>query len=432
MNTLDNLRRTLDQHAEDVADPAAVARTAAVHHRVAVVRRRRRALGAGALALALVAGIGMALVPHGDGDALPAAPVVLGEKAPTTMDSLGYTYRTDGTAESGTRRVGVVVTRSDQPQLYSWAADQATEVTVHVPGGEVWDSVYAHFGDFVVVPPGTSGRLTVVAPAGQVGVARYTLTDTPPAGYTRNGVTYRASVAGRSLLGAAVAAPGSTEAGTEVQLPRGRVELAPLCTGVPSGYDVLVTVDGHNIVSGDCSDPTAFDPAGAGGYISRLGAAGSTVAITVVLTKGTHGTIPATGDFPHLKLGIGAYDEASSYGPDQRVAGIRVENAVEHGGHLWLGSGSHSSQGAPIDVPGAAVDQVATLTWRTSGFVRATFAVQGETPQGGEFANGPGRGTGAMPDLWVPADRAVRAHLDHGKGPFAVVFYQRAAVERSD
>ena len=96
MNTLSDLRRTLDQHAGDVADPAAVARAAAVHHRVAVVRRRRRAVGAGVLALVVAAGVTTAVWPRGSQEPAPAAPVVLGQRAPTTIGSLGYTYRTDG------------------------------------------------------------------------------------------------------------------------------------------------------------------------------------------------------------------------------------------------------------------------------------------------------------------------------------------------
>ena len=55
MNTLSDLRSTLDEHAERVPDGEAVVRTAAVHHRVSVVRRRRRAVGAGALALVVAA-----------------------------------------------------------------------------------------------------------------------------------------------------------------------------------------------------------------------------------------------------------------------------------------------------------------------------------------------------------------------------------------
>lgn len=429
MNTLDDLRRTLDQHAEDVADPAAVARTAAVHHRVAVVRRRRRAAGAGALALVVVAGLSAVLVPRATTDSLPAAPVVLGVKAPTTVHSLGYAYRTDGTAESGTRRVGVVVTRSDQPQLFSWAADQATEVTVQVPGGEVWDSVYAHFGDFVVVPPGTSGRLTAMVAGGHVAVARYTLTDVAPPGYTRHGVTFRQQVAGRDLLGAAIAAPGATEASATVVLPKGETEVSTLCSGMPQGYAVRTTVNGKDIGAGDCSDPTSFDPGAAGGSSqSRLAPPGEPAVVRVFVTRSMRSATPVTGSFPHLRLGVGLY---GSLGVNQqRLAGNSVPSWVEHDGHTWSMGGSYvGSAGQRLTIPGAAVDLVATMVWRSHGTVRPYFRAAGMPPQGGIFATG---SSGGMGDLWVPADAVVRARVDHGKGPFAVVFYQRADVERSD
>ena len=56
MNTLSDLRSTLDEHAERVPDGEAVARTAAVRHRVSVVRRRRRAVGGRRPSLALLVG----------------------------------------------------------------------------------------------------------------------------------------------------------------------------------------------------------------------------------------------------------------------------------------------------------------------------------------------------------------------------------------
>jgi len=417
MNTLSDLRRTLDRHADDVADPAAVARTAAVHHSVAVVRRRRRAVGTGVLALVLLAAVGTVLWPRSDQDPVPAAPVVLGEQAPTTMKSLGYTYRTDGTAESGTLHTGVVVAKSDQPQLYSWTADRATEVTVHVPGDQVWSSLALHFRDFVVVPPNTWGRLSVSASQGRVAVTRYTLADAAPSGYTSQGVTYRDAVAGRPLLGATIAAPSTTQSTVSVVSPAGRAEFSPLCTGVPAGYAVLVTVNGRATVSGDCSDQTSFDPGAAGGYTTRLGRAGRAVSVRVLLTKGPKSTTPVTGDFPHLRLGVGVYGPVDQ----EHLVGTTVDSAVELGGHPWTLTETRSSRGEPRRLPGSAVDRVASMVWGVKGNVEASFTVHGTPTQVGESSTGPA----GLSGLWVPANAAVEAHLDHGKGPFAVAFYTR-------
>jgi hypothetical protein len=410
------------------SDSETTVRLASVHHRVAAVRRRRRAVGAGALALVVLAGVGALLLPRAAREDLPAAPTVIGQKAPTTLHSLGYTYRTDGTAESGTRRVGVVVKRSDQPQLYSWAADEATEVKVHVPTGEVWDSVYAHFGDFVVVPPGTSGRLTAMVAGGHVAVARYTLTDVAPPGYTRDGVTFRETVAGRDLLGAVIAAPAATEASTTVVLPKGETEVTTLCTGVPQGYAFRTTINGSPVGGGDCSDPSSFDPGAAGGYVQkRLAPPGQPAVVRIYLTRGVRSPTPVTGDFPHLRLGVGLY------GPDamaDHLAGNTVGTFVEHGGHTWSGGSSYRREaGQELTVPGAAVDLVAMMVWGTHETVRASFHADGMPAQGGFFATG---SPGGMGDLWVPADAVVHARVDHGKGPFAVNFYQRDDLVRSD
>ena len=115
MNTLSDLRSTLGEHAEQVPDGEAVARTAAVRHRVSVVRRRRRAVGAGVLSLALLVGGAATLANRGHSDALPSAPTVLGVQAPTTMTSLGYTYRTDGHVRGLRPDRLLEVDRSDQP-----------------------------------------------------------------------------------------------------------------------------------------------------------------------------------------------------------------------------------------------------------------------------------------------------------------------------
>jgi hypothetical protein len=158
MNTLTALRSTLDEHAGAVTDAEVTVRLAAVHHRVSGVRRRRRAAGAGALGVVLLAGTAVALVPHLTSDAQPSAPVILGQKAPATMTSLGYTYRTDGHGASFDRSGSMDVPKSDEPRLFSWTTTSDATVTVRTPDRETWHSDVTAFHDFVVIPPGVSGR----------------------------------------------------------------------------------------------------------------------------------------------------------------------------------------------------------------------------------------------------------------------------------
>jgi hypothetical protein len=418
MSSLTDLRSTLDQHAESVPDAEATARLTAVHHRVAAVRRRRRATGTAALALVLLAGVGTALVPRHDRDQLPAAPVVLGQRAPSTLSSLGYTYRTDGTAVSGDLRTTMKVRASDEPQLYSWTSSTPSTVRVDTPDDEVWHSHQGGFHDFVVVPPGTSGRLQVSVPEGRVALARYTLGDATPDGYTRNGLTYRQTVAGRPLLGAAVAGAGEVEATTTVTTPGGQVELAPLCTGVPRGYAVQVTVDGKGGLAGSCNDTSAFDPASLGGYSQWVGRPGHAVTVRIFLSRRIASAAPVAGSFPHLRLGVGVY------GPlDQvRLAGNDVSRVLEHGGHTWTLAGTDTSGGRPLRLDAAGQDRLAWMVWGAKGTVRPSFAAEHTTPEGGTFGGGPA----GIGDLWVPAGSGVVARLAHGKGPFGVATYTRA------
>ncbi len=95
MNSLDDLRATLDRHADDVSDLAGpgVARTAAVHLRVQVVRRRRRVVAAGGVAAVVAVVGGVALLPEGARQATPdPAGTVVGLTPPAQLTALGFSY----------------------------------------------------------------------------------------------------------------------------------------------------------------------------------------------------------------------------------------------------------------------------------------------------------------------------------------------------
>jgi hypothetical protein len=419
MNTLDDLRRTLDQHAADVADPATVVRTAAVHHRVAATRRRRRTLGTGALTLALLAGTVTALWPRTDGHVLPAAPVVLGQQAPTTIRSLGYTYRTDGTGVSGAAMATLRVARSEQPQLYSWTSDGPSAVRLRLPDGEIWHSRLPGFHDFVVLPVGTEGVLRAYTHDGHVALARYTLTAERPDGYTRGGITYRQVAEGHQLLGAVVGDPGVADASTTIRVATGeQVQLAPFCSGLPDGYAVHVTLDGRSSIGGGCSDPT-FDPGGSGGYVTKLRSTSGEVTVRIFVTRGIRSTTPVrSGELPGLRMGVGVY------GPFEQtpVSGNQIEPVIEQLGHTWNLQGIRTSPHGALRIPAVGRDRVAWMVWSAEGTVHPFFDADGMEPQAGMFAGGPA----GIGDLWVPAGSEVRARLAHDKGPFSVALYGRS------
>ena len=91
MNTVDDLRASLDRHASELPDPGAHGRPAAVRERVRVVRRRRRAAGAAAVvsAVAVAAPLGGSLLLSGDRHAAPEPT----RPAPTSTPVPGFPAR---------------------------------------------------------------------------------------------------------------------------------------------------------------------------------------------------------------------------------------------------------------------------------------------------------------------------------------------------
>lgn len=424
MNTLTDLRRTLDEHADDVADPAAVARTASVHHRVAVVRRRRRAAGTGALALALVIGVVATIWPRPAQEPAPAGPVVLGQRAPATMTSLGYTYRTDGHGESFGRSGSIRLTRSDEPRLFSWTTDGASSVRITLPDGDVMHSNATGFRDFVVLPSSDGGRLSVHVARGRVGLASYHLTDAAPPGYTKDGVTFRREVAGMPLLTAAISDPGRNELTASYIAPAGQVEEHLVCDGLRKGQVIQLSFNGEGrdwAEPGNCdASSTGFDPAVGGSGQFRLGKPGTRVVVRAfVKTKARGGRMLPASEVPGLRMGFGIYGPTSQ----TRVGGWRIDDQAEAYGHTWQLTTTRTSSGAPILSPAADQDRLATVVWSSrSGFSSTSFRA-GSSQTGGQSAVGGGKA--ATPGLWAPAGAPVHVRMGRGAGTFGVGLYER-------
>jgi hypothetical protein len=422
MNTITDLRATLDRHADDVADPAAVARTLAVHHRIAAVRRQRRAAGTGILALAVVAVVGVATLHQSSHDQIPAAPVVLGQRAPATFKSLGYTYRTDGHGETFGTRGTLRLSSSKQPRLFSWTSDGAATVQVTTPDGNVLTSP-PRFHDFAVVPPGISGKLSVRVDHGRVGLASYVLTAATPAGYTRDGITFRASVDRGRLLAARVGA-GVTELRTSYVAPGGQVAVTLMCSGLPKGYTLNVALNHRGRVSsegGPCDSDGGFDPGSASSArFPHVGVPGTTVPVRMWVStsvKDSH-VVPAS-KLPHLRLGVAVY------GPVQlvKLGGNEVERYLEYAGHTWALTRSVSgSTDRELSLPGAPVDRVGAMAWSTHGRTTVYFGAGSGPLQGGGSASG---GQASIDSLWVPAGQPAHGKVTRGTGTFGIALYQR-------
>ena len=410
MNTVSDLRHVLDEHADRISDREAAGRPAAIRRRVSVIRRRRQATGMGALALTLIVVGAAAAVHRATSDALPSAPTVLGVKAPTTIDSLGYTYRTDGSAQVIAGDGSIDIGASSQPRLVSWTTQQPTTVRLQLPGGGYWTSTQSAFHDFVVIPPGSGGALRVSTDSGRVGLATYDLTAARPAGLTRDGITFRSEVAGARLRTAVIGASGAVEAHTTYHGTRGETHVAVLCAGAPPDATIHVRFGRLKMSSSPCSGST-FDPGSdvIGSNHSRH--VGQSIPLRVWMTAPASSTYSVS----RLRLGVGLY----SGGAEQQVAGSPVARRLEYGGHEWQLSRVRSSGGGSIRFTQGSQPSTAWLAVRPgAGQLDLTLSASGMPPQQGGLQGG-----GSLGSFWIPAASRVVVRASPA-APFGVATYR--------
>jgi hypothetical protein len=423
MTTLTDLRQTLGDHAETVVDTESTTRVAAVQHRVAAVRRRRRVAGTGALAAAVVAGSALVAWPHGDHAPAPAGPVVLGEQAPGSIRSLGYTYDATGRSQVVRDSGKVRLAASDTPRLLSWTLRDVTTARFTLPGPEVHTTTATHFGDFLYVPAGQAETVAVKVAGGSAGIASYVLSDREtPAGYTHDGVTYRSEVARTPLLSARIV-DGATSVSASYVAPDGPVDVRLMCTSLPKGYALNVSFNGHPGFSyggGACDSDGTFDP-GASGYSElQQGTPGRTMIVRAWVSRSMHDAteVPAS-ELPGLRLGVGVYGPVDVV----HVGGFQVPRFVEYLGHTWgIGNtvGLPRPTGTPtFNVGPAPTDRIAALAWNTRDGATISFTA-GAVSESTSSRIG---GQGSTGTLWVPAHQPVHLRLTRGQGTFGIAFY---------
>lgn len=411
MNTLQDLRATLDQHAAEVGDDVASARVAAVHGRARVVRRRRAA-GVGAAAVLAVAAAGVVAVMPSPAPG-PAA-------APESLTALGWRYQLDDTASSSGDQVAVDLGSSELPRLVSWSTRGGDQTVVVRWSGERWTSEVADYGDFVRVPPGFEGEVSVRGPEG-LSLATYVLDPSAsPEGVGEGLTTFRAEVAGLDLLGAAVGEPGQASVEVDLRPGRGMVWLGYSCEGLPRGTRMNVNWVGApgSLVFGGCDSGSSFDPGGSAGIGIPAGRrAGDDVMLRMWVTR--DGVPVADGEIPDLRLGLGAYALST---PPTTVAGVQLRDRIEDGAHVWR----------LVDVAVARDGEVPRLEAPPEGEFLVTEAVRGEgtlrysvtidgEPVGGTTFVGTGGGGGgrrvlppgsvASLDFGRTSDRVVESGL---------------------
>lgn len=339
MNSLDDLRTTLNDHAHDLDGLDPLSRSAGIRTRIAQQRRRRNAVRGGVAVAAVAAVVGGVVFTDLGSGPTPDPAAALG--APESFTALGWTYALADAVESDESSQTIFLPANDRPYLLSWMTDgEGQDVTVTSDTEDLWHSSAADWADYVVVPAGVDQEVTVSAGDDVHGVAVATYEIDPskvPAGQGSDyadAFHFREKVAGRVLVDASVA-EGRNEDSFDYELPGETATLTYSCSGFPEGAWLRISLDGsdkENVLGEGC-DGNRFDP-GAGSAFSfdvdgdrvrRLG----TVRMWVSRSE-TDPTPVAASEVTGTKLGAGLYSSPSSADgwPD-------ADELVEHAGHTW-------------------------------------------------------------------------------------------------
>lgn len=343
MNSLDDLRSTLESHSHDAAGLDPVTRSSQLKGRIAAARRRRNAVRGG-VAVAAVAAVASAVAlpqlssDDPERDLTAAARTVLGDVAPVKMSALGLTYEFEmQTANpSETSVTFEPEAEGDRPPLLTWTtADDDAEVTVtDVESGSVlWASQEGGFADHVVLDQWQGGPVSVTSSEPGVGAALYVLDeDAPVEGPTQDGVTFRQTAEGRELLTGAFS-KGATTLSQRYAVTDNRVDVAFHCSGFTGeGLGVAITFEGDAgpVILGEaCDDPTG--PAGNGNYGITLDDDQLSGTVTLELTRSVEDKTPLAGRHPDLLLGLALYEPSRT----RDFEGLISPETTEWAGHLW-------------------------------------------------------------------------------------------------
>lgn len=348
MNSIDDLRRTLDTHAQSTdrrgIDPTSL------HASIATAKRRRSATRAGAAVAAVAAVAAASLLPtwlDGDGrDLQPAAPVLLGVQAPQTKSALDLTY--DYTASQSTA-TGREVTLElgprpkdgpvpDQPLLTWTADDPAATVTVTLEGETddedrvIWSSTTNEFEDHVVVEGWAGERVTVAASTPGVAAAVYRVDpDAPIPGESDGDLVFRQSQSGRDLLGSAFGEPGATTLTATLPVRGDVVMIGTHCSGFGEDAAVDLLVDGEPYAGfGGCDDTGRVHAGGGVTYEVEAGVTEVDVELRVMESMESKKRLADRTD------GVGKVAVSLRTDEPNALVGEHVVHRwVEQAGHLW-------------------------------------------------------------------------------------------------
>lgn len=322
MSTLNELRATLEEHAESIHDTEGVTRAASVRQRARVVRRRRVAAVAAAAAVVVVAGVAVAGRLDADPEPVPAEQWH-GVKVPGEVELAAGTYELDEVqdVEPGQE---VALSYPDGERLaISLVASgledgRATLLVNDYPMARLVDG--RTLSSAIEAAPWTVKVRLEGAPAdARVGYALYQgPSDGLPQGEGHAEPAFLERVDDRVLAGWASAGPGES-AEVTVEAPLDEITVATLCTA--DDGEVVTVLDGGPEWSEPCNQQVWGD-----GTTNVFGGD----SFGVESTDGEHSfTVSATD--PDVAVSVGIYVR----GDGRDVIGTQVAEMVEWMGRFW-------------------------------------------------------------------------------------------------
>lgn len=327
MNTLDDLRTTLDRHAEGLDDTERHVRPVAVRARIRAVRRRRAGAVAIAAAVVLLGGVASVDALRTPDTIQPAGPVIAGVDVPDSIELLEFPYALRGLRELDD---DVHLQPSDESRAVILAASglDSGSATLYADGAPV----ARVRGSQQVAAPAPIGdgdtalevRFDGAGSDARAGVAVYEATGELAPGISNGKAVFRDKLATRTRLGAGFAAPGESSVEFTASAAT-KARIAFYCDGPPDLW-INVEIDGEPGVGSSCGETGPDATVGTSSTVGHL--ADRQHDVRVYLTQGTSDR-PA--DAPEgMTFGAALYQSG-----ERSVLGAPVETTVEFAGRFW-------------------------------------------------------------------------------------------------
>lgn len=398
MTSLDELRRTFEQHADDLYDAERHTRPAVVRARVRAARRRRAGAVAAAAAVALVLATGTTALVRGTDDPEPAGPKLEDVRVPQRIEVLGAPYQLTGTARAaadghidapagaGNRFVTLVAAGLGSGEATLWS-DYWPIARVR---GVQQLSAPAPAGDDLRVELHGAPR------SARAEVAIYEPTGEPAPGIAADGVVFADRYDDRELVDAQFATAGA-DATVDVPDDEDDLTVSAYCR---SETDDLWLHQSGTDGGVPCADLASVTPE------PRLNPQRGERTLGVYVTQGRNGP-RATG--VDVTFGVALYRLAVA---PTTVLGVDVRTVVDYNGRTWRLDDVLDSGPSEYEVDTSDGDVYLGVV-----YVRATkmLMTSRSAPEGGwgGFPEGGGpQGPGTMyPGILFAGDHTVELNL---------------------